>query len=384
MGGEEKEELRQLLDLMGRKEAGKFYRGQACASWKLNASITREPKYLDHEAEMYYEILSIKPDAFLNDRSVYERLITMQHFGMPTRLLDITRNPLVAIFFACNNQQEMEKDGVVFTFSPHKNEFLNFEDDRLNRLSELYSNPIGNSKSNGTEDFLEKVWFIKGVAKNARISNQSGDFIFVGKGGDISRKLHDLPSFYIVIDAPTKKVLLEQLDSLNIHGGSVYPDLGHISNYIGQKYKRNSEPLIDLVDQEVESSNSNKSLEDYFQELLKNPPEISEEKRRQYEEQFNNIIRKNPPQKPTNNINMDEFWSEGVLNQVDKFANDENLNASLLKSIIEDYLFTGKVPLRDNVDRAMHQKLRLKERYKIDELINKIVHFVDELKKNFL
>src|SRR5690606_28015255 len=94
-------------------------------------------------------------------------------------------------------------------------------------------------KNNGDDEpdeLLDGIWFIKGVAKNQRISNQSGDFIFVGKGQDSSAKLHDLPALTIIIDAPTKKVLLEQLESLNIHGGAVYPDLTHMSNYIRNKF----------------------------------------------------------------------------------------------------------------------------------------------------
>ena len=69
-GGEEKEELRELLDVMGRKETGKLYRGQADSSWELNASLTRQPKYREHESEMYYEILSLKPDSFVQIQPV--------------------------------------------------------------------------------------------------------------------------------------------------------------------------------------------------------------------------------------------------------------------------------------------------------------------------
>lgn len=138
-GGGEKEELRELLEIMGKEETGKLYRGQASSFWNLDASITREPKYIENEGNMYYDILSLKPDAFKNDTSVYEKLITMQHYGMPTRLLDVTRNPLVAIFFACNNLQRKDSDGVIFTFKPEESEFLNFEDERLKHLKTLYN-----------------------------------------------------------------------------------------------------------------------------------------------------------------------------------------------------------------------------------------------------
>jgi hypothetical protein len=56
-GGGEKEELRELLEIMGKDETGKLYRGQANSFWNLDASITREAKYLNNEGDMYYDIL---------------------------------------------------------------------------------------------------------------------------------------------------------------------------------------------------------------------------------------------------------------------------------------------------------------------------------------
>ncbi|RYX81697.1 FRG domain-containing protein, partial [bacterium] len=194
---------------------------------------TREPKYLNNEMDMYFDILSLKPDAFINDHSVYDRLITMQHYGMPTRLLDITRNPLVAIFFACNNLPMARNDGVIFTFKPENRDVLNFEDSKLKSLAKLFDK---NCEDRDEDELLNSICFIKGVAKNQRINNQSGDFIFVGNGKNIAQDLYNLTKLTIIIDAPTKKVLLEQLETLNIHGGSVYPDLTHMSNYISHKY----------------------------------------------------------------------------------------------------------------------------------------------------
>lgn len=345
-GGGEKEELRELLEIMGKEETGKLYRGQANSFWNLDASITREPKYIENEGNMYYDILSLKPDAFKNDTSVYEKLITMQHYGMPTRLLDVTRNPLVAIFFACNNLQRKDSDGVIFTFNPEKPKFLNFEDERLKYLKILYSiNEIKQSEE--SDEFLSDIWFLKGVAKNQRINNQSGDFIFAGNGDKAKQKLHKLPTMSIIIDAKTKEVLIEQLASLNIHGGAVYPDLTHMSNYISEKYKKETS-FIKQPD--------SKTIKIKRTKFPKKTDKTKSDKE---------LI---PP------FDFKKIKDKDKNAQINSFSKFYELNKDGLISVVGNILFTKKPPLRDEVINIMTKRPALKDRAKItDALIEKII-----------
>lgn len=350
-GGEEKEELRELLDVMGREKTGKLYRGQADATWHLDSSLTREPEYLKNETEMYYEILSLKPDAFINDHTVYERLITMQHFGMPTRLLDVTRNPLVAIFFACNNLQRINKDGIVYTFAPNETEFLNFEDVKLNNLKLLFDKSnTGDQKKPG--DFLDSICFIKGIAKNQRISSQSGDFIFVGSGENNKEKLSSLPAATIIIDALTKRVLLEQLESLNIHGGAVYPDLTHMSNYIRNKYlgavkKDIPDPFSD--DDETAPPEDLKKIEKLQMEHSASSIEESKEQ--------------------IKNIESEPFWTKKRLIAFYSFVKKTGLNEGEAKKIIEDWSKLNRKPSRSDIARLMSPKPKLQDYEKLAQPI---------------
>ncbi len=235
-GSPDNEEMRETLDVMqdskSSNDYASFYRGQASSFWELDSSLTREKNFLTKEKDLYYEILSLKPDEFSNDDSVYERLITMQHYGMPTRLMDLTRNPLVAMFFACNNKELSYQDGAIYMFTPKADELLNFEDEHLKCLRSYYA---GESDFEN-DDLINQVRYIRGIAKNQRISNQSGDFLFVGNVENKITEIEEKLERIIVIDAKAKKVLLELLEKLNMHGGSVYPDLTHMSNYIKDKY----------------------------------------------------------------------------------------------------------------------------------------------------
>ena len=371
-GGAEKEELRELLDVMGRKETGKLYRGQANSTWKLDSSLTREPKYVTNEAEMYYDILSLKPDAFAHDHSVYDRLITMQHYGMPTRLMDITRNPLVSIFFACNNLERANVDGVVYTFAEENKNFLNFEDPKLHSLKKLFdkSNCIQTDVEN--DIFLSDISFIKGVAKNQRISNQSGDFIFVGSGNKIEEKLIQLPALSIIIDSTTKKTLLEQLESLNIHGGSVYPDLTHMSNYIRNKFlNENNQGNIEYVKLEFEKE---KSIKKTNSGNVKNKLP-NEESKALLEKHFGKSVNPVVIETLVNDFDENSFWNKSRDKILNSFANTHKLNINKLKEIINFYYFKNRVDTSD-IRNALLYKISL---IKSVEIVNVLIQEIELL-----
>ncbi len=92
--------------------SGVLYRGQGDSSWMMSPSLYRTNLF-DKEQVLISELLRVCPDEF-SGLSNFDALVKMQHYGMPTRLLDMTHNPLVALYFACEDQSLIEKDGSVY------------------------------------------------------------------------------------------------------------------------------------------------------------------------------------------------------------------------------------------------------------------------------
>jgi hypothetical protein len=79
-----------------------------------------------------------------------------------------------------------------------------------------------------------------------------------------------------------------------------------------------------------------------------------------------------------NSFDVTTYWNSDRIECLNLFEEFEDVSAEKLKPIIEEYLFSGKRPLRDKVVECLNQKPALKDRARIvDELIDKIIDFVD-------
>lgn len=84
------------------------YRGMADYRWKLESSLERYQYDEDSEHQLVNEFLTVRPEAFDGLTSNFDILAKMQHYGLPTRLLDFSLNPLVALYFACENMDNVD------------------------------------------------------------------------------------------------------------------------------------------------------------------------------------------------------------------------------------------------------------------------------------
>jgi hypothetical protein len=93
-------DLHSLIDI---NERSTYYRGQASAQWELRPKAGRPPynQGPDKGGFIFFKRNAVKYLPIVPNNE-WDWLALAQHYGVPTRLLDWSRNPLIAAFFAVN------------------------------------------------------------------------------------------------------------------------------------------------------------------------------------------------------------------------------------------------------------------------------------------
>lgn len=237
-----------------------FYRGQSDKAYTLTPSVFRKG-LLEKEHALIHDLLLNSPHEFNGIENILERLIKMQHYGLPTRLLDISTNPLVALFFACN--QNFDKDGEVIVFYDYMQRPTNLEPQCIAALAEYTGASERQMLGFLTERGLDNPALlnlaqtthipIEVPLNNERIRRQHGAFLLVGIHGDCDGNPHqkaifDLKPYLvkdfddgiprsIIIPRGQKSKLLKELEVFGINQAFLFPELEHQAMYIKNKYE---------------------------------------------------------------------------------------------------------------------------------------------------
>ena len=99
-----------------RVEESFYFRGEPEGHWSLKPSVMRRGLF-KHEGEMLRDLMSRRPADFNGMIPALAQWVLAQHHGIKTRFLDITRNPLVALFNACGTKDSESESGRIHVFA---------------------------------------------------------------------------------------------------------------------------------------------------------------------------------------------------------------------------------------------------------------------------
>lgn len=265
--------LELLYEAPSEKDLETFFRGHGTAKYELSPSLLRKLKngdwkFLPNEDRLCKELLIAHYDEFQSDQYCFDRLVCMQHFGLPTRMLDITGNPLMALFFACSSQPQ--DDGEVIIFRVTSDAVKYYDSDTVSCLSNL-SNLTYEQKNtidvsleqdefNKTEvvgkllhhiksekgffegriipNDLSSIVCVKAKRTNSRIKSQSGAFLLFGheaKLPDVGQE--GIRISRITVKAEEKTKILAELDRINVNDATVYPSIGQTADHLREQYQ---------------------------------------------------------------------------------------------------------------------------------------------------
>lgn len=255
--------LARFIDRIGRIKTSKklYYRGLTDIKYDLSPSVNRpidkqlpmKTKWLTKEKELIEFAEQILPDIF---EKQYPTLMisNMQHYGIPTRMLDVTGNALVALYFACCNHDDKDGKVVVFEAEPVSayNSFANIIADTYRLTTNgftnvnTYLNLIEKQTYANTLSYpgweIEKEHIISILREpllvdvgiiNMRQRNQDGKFLLFPnriEGGKVLNELIDIDATKEIVKAEikipkeSKKKIREQLRYVGITDAFVFPD----------------------------------------------------------------------------------------------------------------------------------------------------------------
>jgi hypothetical protein len=251
------ETWRELIDALydiprnpfGRYRSDFVYRGLAYEKWRLETSLMRlGGSYAKLERPLLRNFRKYAQPGWLPAGSIWLHLAVAQHHGLPTRVLDWTVSPKIALHFATAETEHYDKDGVVWAADVvrasallpeklrdilHREYAYLFSVEMLEEIASLREFDELAAEHGGF------VLFFEPPSLDARIVNQAAIMsIMPGPDLCLSDLLRDHPALHrrIVIPRELKWEVREKLDQDNLTERMLFPGLAGLSTWLKRYY----------------------------------------------------------------------------------------------------------------------------------------------------
>lgn len=216
-----------------------WYRGQGNADWSLAPSLLRTTNGLSSEMTLFKRfkqnaVQFAAPDV----KTEWEWLFLMQHYGVPTRLLDWTESPLIGLYFAVSDTSTEDAISALWCIGPTALNRMagvepNFEPDLpcfdVDNVLDTYA------PSSLSKEVMTRLQPIAAIASrnSPRLFAQRGVFTInhrdptpidgLGDGGHVWR---------YTVEPSAKAAIREELKLLRIDKLSLFPELSNVAGNV--------------------------------------------------------------------------------------------------------------------------------------------------------
>jgi hypothetical protein len=232
-----------------------IYRGHSDANWKLQSSLERviglawsadsAKKFEEYSLDVFqskfhlYDKENVVPDSKLAWLSI------MQHYGVPTRLLDFTASPYVALYFALEAYDPQTKRSfAVFAIDysavmQQSIDYISLKDGDFRETRESVHKKQDSIFEKIVDRFAYDIaWITEPKQLNARLDRQAGSFLISGNRGCRIEEILASSTYATAamikyqIPGDLYKGVFALLRKVNLTSKSLYGDLGGLARSI--------------------------------------------------------------------------------------------------------------------------------------------------------
>jgi hypothetical protein len=248
------------------------FRGHANIAWQVVPSIFRDDmNVLGAESRLIRDLIALYPSDFDPDHTMFDRLVRMQHFGLRTRLMDVSRNPLAALYFAVEEGDCDGLDGAVVIVKVPEDRIKYYDSDSVSCISNLANltdaekMSIESTSARTIKELHElnsvdrlyqfiraekpefrprirredlfKPYFVYPKMNNKRIIAQNGAFVVFGLSRTKGPKVRTgIRGDCIRIPAKAKPGIRRSLEKLGYDDSTLFPDIERAARQIMRGY----------------------------------------------------------------------------------------------------------------------------------------------------
>ena len=243
----------QLIESLNKLPNNYIYRGHSNISWKLQSTLERvlendyestSKKFEEYSIDYFKSRFQLYDKSNVLPSSKVEWLSIMQHYGVPTRMLDFTQSPYVALYFALENSVKTVPGSFVIYAIDYRAilkkslEYLKKHDKTIQVTYEEMFYKRDELFDIIDENSYEILWIVEPSISNLRLERQSGSFLI---SGNIRKTIEQILKNEIYCGIDNYRFILPNsfwnniytlLQRMNIDSKTVYGDLEGLAKSI--------------------------------------------------------------------------------------------------------------------------------------------------------